>query len=174
MSDDYPDVLRYLLADSTVGHKELQRAKVARAVKAPRFAWERDEKEEGVVGYYLKQPPLSCAIWGVVPHAPDDAQRWGWAIHITGKLGDQAVVATERAIVGADLAALAATPTEAHQRLTAALERWRTLVNQPLPQLDGAEDVPPVVRQLTIDQSVGHKELCRAKVACAVKTPEKP
>lgn len=42
---------------------------------------------------------------------------------------------------------------------------------QPAP--DGAEEMPPVVRQLTIDQSVGHKELCRAKVARAVKMPEK-
>lgn len=37
-----------------------------------------------------------------------------------------------------------------------------------------AEEVPPVVRHLSADQTVGHEELQRATFARAVKTPEKP
>ena len=43
---------------------------------------------------------------------------------------------------------------------------------QPAP--DEAEEVPPVVRHLSADQTVGHEELQRATFARAVKTPEKP
>lgn len=97
--------------------------------------WERDEKEDGVVGYYLEQPPLSFAIWGVVPHASDDVQRWGWAFHLTSKR-DQVTIASEKPLMGGDIKDLAATRAEAHERLRAAFEAWRTLVNQPLPPME--------------------------------------
>ena len=34
-----------------------------------------------------------------------------------------------------------------------------------------ADDTPPVTRHLSADQTTGHKELCRAKVARAVRAP---
>lgn len=122
MSDDYPDVLRYLCADQSVGHEELRRAKVARAVKAP-AVWTREEREDGVAGYYLKQGPLVCAIWGAIPHAPRATQRWGWAVYLSGG-GQMVEIAGERPAPDT-LAALAASPVEAHARMIKAYDAWR-------------------------------------------------
>ena len=135
--------------------------------------WECVEKEDGVVGYYLEQPPLSFAIWGVVPHASDDTQRWGWAFHLTSKR-EQVTIASEKPFMGSDIKDLAAPRTEAYERLHAAFEAWRTLVNQPLSQLDDAEEMPPVVRHISVDQTVGREELRRATFARPVKMPGKP
>jgi hypothetical protein len=123
MSDDYPEVLRYLCADQSVGHEELRRARFVRTVKAP-AAWAREEREDGVVGYYLKQGALTGAIWGAIPHAPRASQRWGWAVYISGG-GEMVEVAGERPAPDT-LAALAASPVEAHARMVKAYDAWRT------------------------------------------------
>lgn len=120
--DDMPDVVRHLSWHQGVGHKELCRAKVARAVKAPP-AWTREEREDGHPGYYLKQGPLVCAIWGAIPHAPRASQRWGWAVYISGG-GEMVEVAGERPTPDI-LDALAARPVEAHTRMVKAYDAWR-------------------------------------------------
>jgi len=122
MSGEYPDVLRYLLADQTVGHEELCRAKFARAVKAPRLVWERDEKEEGMIGYYMQSGDVRAAIWGVYPAStkPED-QRWAYAANIW--YDDRSDLITPKMPTVPEL--LPKTRHEAHALLVAALRSWQ-------------------------------------------------
>lgn len=86
-------------------------------------AWTREEREDGVVGYYLKQGPLVCAIWGAIPHAPRARQRWGWAVYVSGG-GTMLEIASERPAPD-NLDALATSPVAAHARLVKAYDAWR-------------------------------------------------
>lgn len=110
---------------------------VASLTGADQARWTREEREEGVCGYYLKRGPLSCAIWGVVPHASAEQQRWGWAIHLDGMGGAQVTLAAERPVTG-DLDALARSPEEAWARLDAGLTAWQAAVCRPLTSMEVA------------------------------------
>lgn len=122
MSDDMPDVVRHLSWDQGIGHKELCRAKVARAIKVPP-AWTCEERDDGATGYYLQTSLVTGAIWGAIPHAPDEAQRWGWAIYAVLK-GERVEIASERPTPD-NLDTLATDPHHAHLRMVRAYESWR-------------------------------------------------
>lgn len=100
-----------------------------------REGWSCEELEEGVCGYYLRRPPLTFAIWGVLAHAPADQQRWAWAITLTGEDGKQ--VSLGRANLLA-LDALPTTPQDACGRMVAAYEDWRRGVVAPLRMMEVA------------------------------------